>query len=48
MINIGSEVLNYKVYVDENYTDWFDISPDNFTLGANENKEVILTLTPSL
>ena len=48
VINTGTEVSNYRVYVDENYADWFDISPDNFTLGANENKEVILTLTPSL
>jgi hypothetical protein len=48
VINTGTEVSNYSVYVDENYADWFDISPDNFTLGANENKEVILTLTPSL
>ena len=48
VINTGTEVSNYRVYVDEKYADWFDISPDNFTLGADENKEVILTLTPPL
>jgi len=48
VINTGTDVSNYRVYVDENYADWFDISPDNFTLGANENTEVKLTLTPSL
>lgn len=46
VINTGTEVSNYKVYVDKDYADWFDISPDNFTLNANENKEVILKLKP--
>ncbi len=46
VFNTGTEVSNYKVYVDKDYADWFDISPDNFTLSANENKEVILTLKP--
>ena len=46
VFNTGTEVSNYKVYVDKDYADWFDISPDNFTLNANENKEVILTLKP--
>ena len=48
VINTGTEVSNYKVYVDKDYADWFDISPDNFTLSANENKEVILTLKPQI
>jgi len=30
--------------MDNDYADWLDISPDNFTLSANENKEVIFTL----
>jgi len=38
VFNTGTEVSNYKIYVDNNYTDWFDISPDNFTLNGNENK----------
>ena len=46
VFNTGTEVSNYKVYVDKDYADWFDISPDNFTLSANENKEVILKLKP--
>ena len=48
VFNTGTEVSNYKVYVDKDYADWFDISPDNFTLNANENKEVILTLKPQI
>ena len=48
VFNTGIEVSNYKVYVDKDYADWFDISPDNFTLNANENKEVILTLKPQI
>jgi hypothetical protein len=46
VINTGTEVSNYKVYVDKDYADWFDISPDSFTLSANEGKEVILKLKP--
>ena len=48
VINTGTEVSNYKVYVDEEYADWFDISPDNFNLSASENKEVILKIKPPL
>lgn len=48
VINTGTEVSNYKVYVDEDYADWFDISPDNFNLNASENKEVELKLTPPI
>ena len=48
VINTGTEVSNYRVYVDEDYADWFDISPDNFSLGASENKEVTLKLKPPL
>ena len=48
VINTGTEVSNYKVYMDKDYADWFDISPDNFTLIANENKEVIFTLKPQI
>lgn len=44
VINTGTEISNYVVYVDEDYADWFDISPDNFSLDASENKEVILKL----
>ena len=48
VINTGTEVSNYKVYVDDDYADWFDITPDNFNLSANENKEVILKIKPPL
>jgi hypothetical protein len=48
VINTGTDVSNYKVYVDEDYADWFDISPDNFNLSTSENKEVILKIKPPL
>jgi P pilus assembly chaperone PapD len=46
VINTGTEITNYKVYADEEYADWFDISPDTFNLNAGEQKEVKLKLTP--
>ena len=48
VINTGTEVTNYEVYVDEDYADWFDISSDNFNLNASENKEVKLKLKPPI
>ena len=48
VINTGTEVTNYEIYVDEDYADWFDISPDNFNLNASENKEVKLKLKPPI
>ena len=48
VVNTGTEVSNYKVYVDEDYVDWFDILPDNFNLSGGENKEVIFRLKPPL
>ena len=48
VVNTGTEVLNYKVYVDEDYVDWFDILPGNFNLSGNEEKEVELKLKPPL
>jgi P pilus assembly chaperone PapD len=48
VINTGTEVTNYEVYVDEDYSEWFDISPVNFNLNASENKEVKLKLNPPI
>ena len=48
VVNTGTEVSSYKVYVDEDYVDWFDILPDNFNLSGNEIKEVKLKLKPPL
>lgn len=48
VVNTGSEVLNYKLYVDEDYVDWFDILPENFNLSGKEKKEVKLKLKPHL
>lgn len=48
VINTGTETANYRVYVDEDYADWFFISPETFHLNAGENKAVELTLTPPM
>ena len=48
VVNTGTEVSNYKVYVDEDYADWFDILPGNFNLSGNEEKEVEFKLKPPL
>ena len=48
VVNTGTEVSSYKVYVDEYYVDWFDILPDNFNLSGNETKEVKLKIKPHL
>ncbi len=48
VVNTGTEVSSYKVYVDEDYVDWFDILPDNFNLSGKEKKEVKLKLKPHL
>ena len=48
VVNTGTEVSSYNVYVDEDYVDWFDILPDNFNLSGNDNKEVKLKLKPPL
>ena len=46
VINTGSEVSNYRVYVDEDYVDWFDISHEIFNLDAGENQAVTFTIRP--
>ena len=48
VINTGTDVSHYSVYVDEDYAHWFDISPDTFNLSANEHKEVKVQLKPPL
>ncbi len=48
VINTGTEESGYKVYVDEEYRDWFAISPENFTLAPDENKAVQISLSPPI
>ena len=48
LVNTGTEVSNYKVHVDDDYIDWFDILPDNFNLSGSENRTVKLILKPPL
>ena len=48
VVNTATNVLGYKVKVDEDYADWFDISPGYFNLSGNEIKEVKLKLKPPL
>jgi hypothetical protein len=44
VINDGQSVSDYRVYVDDQYIDWFTMSPNNFTLQPGEHKEVIIRL----
>lgn len=46
VINDGQSISDYRVYVDDQYVDWFSISPNNFTLQPGEHKEVIIGLKP--
>jgi hypothetical protein len=48
VVNNGTEISNYKVYVDEDYVNWFDILPDNFNLSGSKKKEVTFRLKPPL
>ena len=42
VINDGSGVSNYRIYVDDKYVDWFTISPNNFSLEPGQHKEVTM------
>ncbi|SFM26892.1 hypothetical protein SAMN04488696_0642 [Methanolobus profundi] len=44
VINDGSGISDYRVYVDDQFVEWFTISPNNFTLDPGEHKEVIIGL----
>ncbi|WP_321430974.1 hypothetical protein [uncultured Methanolobus sp.] len=42
VINDGEGIAEYRVYVDDQYVDWFTISPNNFTLEPGEHNEVTI------
>ncbi|WP_406657135.1 hypothetical protein V7O62_00895 [Methanolobus sp. ZRKC2] len=46
--NDGSGTSNYRVYVDDEYINWFDISPNNFSLVSGEHKEVTIAVKPPI
>lgn len=46
--NDGSETANYRLYVDDDYVNWFSITPNNFTLSAGDYKEVEVTVKPPI
>jgi len=48
VINTGDSEAEYRVYAEEEYKNWFDIAPNEFTLTPNEVKEVQITLSPPL
>jgi len=48
VVNTGDSEAHYKVYVDEQYKDWFDIAPEEFSLAPQANKETQITVSPPL
>lgn len=48
VINTGSSEAHYKVYVDEEYEGWFDITPDEFSLAPQANKKTQIIVSPPL
>jgi len=48
VINTGDSEAEYEIYVDEEYKDWFDIAPSEFTLVPAEVKEVEIIASPPL
>ena len=48
VINTGDSEAGYRVYAAEKYKNWFDITPNEFTLAPNEVKEVQITASPPL
>ena len=48
VINTGDSEAGYRVYAEEKYKNWFDITPNEFTLTPNEVKEVQITVSPPL
>ena len=48
VVNTGDTEAHYKVYVDEQYKDWFDIAPEEFSLAPQANKETQITVSPPL
>ena len=48
VVNTGDSEAHYKVYMDEKYKDWFDIAPEEFSLAPQANKEIRITVSPTL
>ena len=48
VINTGDSEAEYRVYAEEKYKNWFDITPNEFTLTPSEVKEVQITVSPPL
>jgi len=48
VFNTGDSAAHYRVYVEEEYEGWFDITPDQFSLAPQANKETHITVSPPL
>ncbi len=48
VINTGDSEAHYRVYVDEEYEGWFDISPEEFSLAAQGNRETHIKVSAPL
>jgi hypothetical protein len=48
VLNTGDSEAHYRVYVEEEYEGWFDISPEEFSLAAQGNKETHVKVSAPL
>ena len=46
VINQSNEEMLFRVYVEGEYGEWFQITPGEFTLGSQETKSVEIGVTP--
>lgn len=46
VINTGDSQAHYKVCVDEEYEDWFDFTPKEFSLVPQASEGVLITVSP--
>ena len=47
VINTGASEAHYKVYVDDEYKDWFDFAPREFSLVPQASQRMLITASPS-
>ena len=48
VINQGNTTSEFNVYIEGENGDWFIITPDTFTLGAQQTKDVEIKIAPPL
>lgn len=48
VVNTGDSEAHYRVYVEEDYEGWFDISPEEFSLAAQGSRETHIEVSAPL